>query len=136
MQCRQVKNLAAALKNPAKKSPPAHDIRGMAGINLKKLLPSRPEAETSEPILPLKRKRKGIPKGEASQAVTPADPDTTPVASKKPEARPVLPGVDMLPSTMDEDVEVVGPLSPVMTPTSQRCWPHFGHLPWNLKGKG
>uniref|UniRef100_A0A2N9HEY4 Uncharacterized protein n=1 Tax=Fagus sylvatica TaxID=28930 RepID=A0A2N9HEY4_FAGSY len=63
LQCRQVSNLAEALANPANKSPPAHDIRAMAGINLKKLLPPRPQAETSEPILPLKRKRKGAPKG-------------------------------------------------------------------------
>uniref|UniRef100_A0A2N9H056 Uncharacterized protein n=1 Tax=Fagus sylvatica TaxID=28930 RepID=A0A2N9H056_FAGSY len=82
LQCRQVRNLAEALANPANKSPPAHDIRAMAGINLKKLLPPRPQAETSEPILPLKRKRKGVPKGEASQAATPVEPDTTSAASK------------------------------------------------------
>ena len=39
LQCRQVKNLAKALANPANKPPEPHDIRGMAGINLKKLLP-------------------------------------------------------------------------------------------------
>uniref|UniRef100_A0A2N9H223 Uncharacterized protein n=1 Tax=Fagus sylvatica TaxID=28930 RepID=A0A2N9H223_FAGSY len=83
LQCRQVRNLAEALANPANKSPPAHDIRAMAGINLKKLLPPRPQAETSEPILPLKRKRKGVPKGEASQAATPVEPDTTSAASKE-----------------------------------------------------
>uniref|UniRef100_A0A2N9HYN3 Uncharacterized protein n=1 Tax=Fagus sylvatica TaxID=28930 RepID=A0A2N9HYN3_FAGSY len=106
LQCRQVRNLAEALANPANKSPPAHDIRAMAGINLKKLLPPRPQAETSEPILPLKRKRKGVPKGEASQAAAPLEPDTTSAASKVPEARPVLPGVDTLPSTEDADVEM------------------------------
>uniref|UniRef100_A0A2N9HPZ9 Uncharacterized protein n=1 Tax=Fagus sylvatica TaxID=28930 RepID=A0A2N9HPZ9_FAGSY len=94
LQCRQVKNLAEALANPANKSPPAHDIRDMAGINLKKLLPpTRPQAETSEPVLPLerKRKRKGPVKGEASQAAAPTDLDTAPAASKKPEARLALP---------------------------------------------
>uniref|UniRef100_A0A2N9II38 Uncharacterized protein n=1 Tax=Fagus sylvatica TaxID=28930 RepID=A0A2N9II38_FAGSY len=106
LQCRQVKNLAEALANPANKSPPAHDIRDMAGINLKKLLPPRPQAETSEPILPLKRKRKGAPKGEASQAAAPTEPDTASAASKMPEARPVMPGVDTLPSTEDADVEM------------------------------
>uniref|UniRef100_A0A2N9IQB2 Uncharacterized protein n=1 Tax=Fagus sylvatica TaxID=28930 RepID=A0A2N9IQB2_FAGSY len=116
LQCRQVRNLAEALANPANKSPPAHDIRAMAGINLKKLLPPRPQAETSEPILPLKRKRKGVPKGEASQAATPVEPDTTSAASKVPEARPVLPGVDTLPSTEDEDVEMVGPFIPARDP--------------------
>uniref|UniRef100_A0A2N9HL39 Uncharacterized protein n=1 Tax=Fagus sylvatica TaxID=28930 RepID=A0A2N9HL39_FAGSY len=90
-ECRQVRNLAEALANPANKSPPAHDIRAMAGINLKKLLPPRPQAETSEPVLPLKRKRKGVPKGEASQAAAPIEPDTTSAASKVPEARPVMP---------------------------------------------
>uniref|UniRef100_A0A2N9G996 Uncharacterized protein n=1 Tax=Fagus sylvatica TaxID=28930 RepID=A0A2N9G996_FAGSY len=93
LQCRQVRNLAEALANPANKSPPAHDIRAMAGINLKKLLPPRPQAETSEPVLPLKRKRKGVPKGEASQAAAPIEPDTTSAASKVPEARPVMPAV-------------------------------------------
>uniref|UniRef100_A0A2N9EZX0 Uncharacterized protein n=1 Tax=Fagus sylvatica TaxID=28930 RepID=A0A2N9EZX0_FAGSY len=115
LQCRQVRNLAEALANPANQSPPAHDIRDMAGINLKKLLPpTRPQAETSELILPLerKRKRKGALKGEASQAVAPTDPDTALAASKKPEARPVLPGVDTLPSNEDADVEVVGPFIP------------------------
>uniref|UniRef100_A0A2N9J6C5 Uncharacterized protein n=1 Tax=Fagus sylvatica TaxID=28930 RepID=A0A2N9J6C5_FAGSY len=116
LQCRQVRNLAEALANPANKSPPAHDIRAMAGINLKKLLPPRPQAETSEPILPLKRKRKGVPKGEASQAATPVEPDTTSAASKVPEARPVLPGVDTLPSTEDADVEMVGPFIPERDP--------------------
>ncbi len=66
LQCRQVKNLAEALANPANQSPPAQDIRDMAVINMKKLLPpTRPQAETSEPVLPLerKRKRKGAPRG-------------------------------------------------------------------------
>uniref|UniRef100_A0A2N9FIG1 Uncharacterized protein n=1 Tax=Fagus sylvatica TaxID=28930 RepID=A0A2N9FIG1_FAGSY len=116
LQCRQVRNLAEALANPANKSPPAHDIRAMAGINLKKLLPPRPQAETSEPVLPLKRKRKGVPKGEASQAAAPIEPDTTSAASKVPEARPVLPGVDTLPSTEDADVEMVGPFIPERDP--------------------
>jgi hypothetical protein len=116
LQCRQVRNLAEALANPANKSPPAHDIRAMAGINLKKLLPPRPQAETSEPILPLKRKRKGVPKGEASHAATPVEPDTASAASKVPEARPVLPGVDTLPSAEDEDVEMVGPFIPARDP--------------------
>jgi hypothetical protein len=121
LQCRQVRNLAEALANPANKSPPAHDIRDMAGINLKKLLPpTRPQAETSEPVLPLerKRKRKGPAKGEASQAAAPTDPDTAPAASKKPEARPALPGVDTLPSNEDADVEMVGPFVPERDPNS------------------
>uniref|UniRef100_A0A2N9ER21 Uncharacterized protein n=1 Tax=Fagus sylvatica TaxID=28930 RepID=A0A2N9ER21_FAGSY len=118
LQCRQVRNLAEALANPANKSPPAHDIRAMAGINLKKLLPPRPQAETSEPILPLKRKRKGVPKGEASQAAAPLEPDTTSAASKVPEARPVMPGVDTLPSTEDADVEMVGPFIPERDPVN------------------
>jgi hypothetical protein len=118
LQCRQVSNLAAALANPANKSPPTHDIREMAGINLKKLLPPRPQAETSEPILPLKRKRKGAPKGDASQAAAPTEPDTALAASKMPEARPVLPGVDTLPSTEDADVEMVGPFIPERDPIS------------------
>uniref|UniRef100_A0A2N9FJ33 Uncharacterized protein n=1 Tax=Fagus sylvatica TaxID=28930 RepID=A0A2N9FJ33_FAGSY len=115
-ECRQVRNLAEALANPANKSPPAHDIRAMAGVNLKKLLPPRPQAETSEPILPLKRKRKGVPKGEASQAAAPLEPDTTSAPSQVPEARPVLPGVDTLPSAEDEDVEMVGPFIPARDP--------------------
>jgi hypothetical protein len=138
LQCRQVKNLAEALANPANKSPPAHDIREMAGINLKKLLPPlRPQAETSEPILPLerKRKRKGAPKGEASQAVTPADPDTAPAASKKPEARPVLPGVDTLPSNEDADVEVVGPFVPGQDPNSSAVLAPFWAPPLEAQGE-
>uniref|UniRef100_A0A2N9H9T8 Uncharacterized protein n=1 Tax=Fagus sylvatica TaxID=28930 RepID=A0A2N9H9T8_FAGSY len=110
LQCRQVRNLAEALANPANKSPPAHDIRAMAGINLKKLLPPRTQAKTSEPVLPLKRKRRGVPKGEASQAAAPIEPDTTSAASKVPEARPVMPSVDTLPSTEDADVEMAPPL--------------------------
>ena len=87
----------------------------MAGINLKKLLPPvRTQAVDSEPVLPLerKRKRKGAPKREASQAATPAAPDTAPAAPQMVEARPVLPGIDTLPSNMDADVEVVGPFVP------------------------
>jgi hypothetical protein len=128
LQCRQVRNLAEALANPANQSPPAHDIRDMAGINLKKLLPpTRPQAETSELILPLerKRKRKGALKGEASQAVAPTDPDTALAASKKPEARPVLPGVDTLPSNEDADVEVVGPFVPSRDPNSSEVLAPF-----------
>ena len=81
--CRQVKNLAEAFANLANQSPSAHDIREMAGINLKKLLPPvRTQAVDSEPVLPLewKRKRKGAPKGKASQAATPSAPDTAPAA--------------------------------------------------------
>ena len=37
--CRQVKDLVAAKANPVNQSAPAHDIRHMAEINLKKLLP-------------------------------------------------------------------------------------------------
>ena len=135
LQCRQVKNLAEALANPANKSPDAHDIRGMAGINLKKLLPPRPEAETSEPILPLKRKRKGVAKGEASQAVTFATPATALAASKKPEARPVLPGVDTLPSTVDEDVEVVGPFIPGHDPNMAEVLAPFWAPPLESQGE-
>ena len=135
LQCRQVKNLAKALVNPANKSPEPHDIRGMAGINLKKLLPPRHEAETSEPILPLKRKRKGAAKGEASQAVTLATPATTPAASKKTEARPVLPGIDTLPSTVDEDVEVVGPFIPGHDPSMAEVLPPFWAPPLESQGE-
>ena len=119
--CRQVKNLAEALANPANQSPPAHNIRDMTGINLKKLLPPvRTQAVDSEPVLPLerKRKRKGAPKGEASQAVTPAAPDTTPAAPQTVEARPVLPGIDTLPSNAEADMEVVGPFVPGPDPNS------------------
>jgi hypothetical protein len=105
LQCRQVKNLAEALENPTNQSPPTHDIREMAGINLKKLLPpSRPQAETSEPVLPLerKRKRKGPSKGEASRKETLVAPETV-------QAQAVLPGVDALSSADETDVEMVGP---------------------------
>uniref|UniRef100_A0A2N9HB28 Uncharacterized protein n=1 Tax=Fagus sylvatica TaxID=28930 RepID=A0A2N9HB28_FAGSY len=127
-ECRQVRNLAEALANPANKSPPAHDIRDMAGINLKKLLPpTRPQAETSEPVLPLerKRKRKGPAKGETSHAAAPTDPNTAPAASKKPEARPALPSVDTLPSNEDADVEMVGPFVPERDPNSSRVLAPF-----------
>uniref|UniRef100_A0A2N9G9I8 Aminotransferase-like plant mobile domain-containing protein n=1 Tax=Fagus sylvatica TaxID=28930 RepID=A0A2N9G9I8_FAGSY len=115
------KNLAEALANPANQSPPAHDIRDMAGINLKKLLPPvRTQAVDSEPVLPLngRRKRKGAPKGEASQAVTLAAPDTVPTAPETVLARPVLPGIDTLPSNEETDVEVVGPFVPSPDPDS------------------
>uniref|UniRef100_A0A2N9IPD9 Uncharacterized protein n=1 Tax=Fagus sylvatica TaxID=28930 RepID=A0A2N9IPD9_FAGSY len=88
LQCRQVKNLTEALANPANQSPPAQDIRDMA-----------------------EEEEKGCPKGEASQAVTAAAPDTAPAASQKIEARPVLPGIDTLPSNEDADVEVMPPFS-------------------------
>ena len=71
--CRQVKDLAAAKANPANQSALAHNIRHMAGINLKKLLPSvRTQAEASNPILPeeRKRKRRGPSKGESSHPKT------------------------------------------------------------------
>ena len=93
----------------------------MAGINLKKLLPpSRPQAETSEPVLPLerKRKRKGATKGEASQAETPTAPDTVPVAPETVLARPVLPGIDTLLFAEETDVEMVGPFVPGPNPAS------------------
>uniref|UniRef100_A0A2N9GEE4 Uncharacterized protein n=1 Tax=Fagus sylvatica TaxID=28930 RepID=A0A2N9GEE4_FAGSY len=120
LQCRQVRNLAEALANPANKSPPAHDIRAMAGIQLEgSSYPPRPQAETSEPILPLKRKRKGVPKGEASQAATPVSSRTLlQLPRQVPEARPVLPGVDTLPSTEDADVEME---SPGLAPASALC---------------
>uniref|UniRef100_A0A2N9H328 Uncharacterized protein n=1 Tax=Fagus sylvatica TaxID=28930 RepID=A0A2N9H328_FAGSY len=107
-ECRQVKNLVEALANPANQSPPAHDIREMASINLKKLLPpSRPQAETSDPILPLerKRKRKGPSKGEASHKEAPVAPEAV-------QAQVILPGVDTLPSADETDVEMVGPFVP------------------------
>jgi hypothetical protein len=135
LQCRQVRNLAEALANPANKSPPAHDIRNMAGINLKKLLPPRAQAETSEPVLPLKRKRKGVPKGEASQAAAPIEPDTTSAASKVPEARPVLPGVDTLPSTEDADVEMVGPFIPERDPINAAVLAPFWAPPLEAQGE-
>ena len=138
LQCRQVTNLAEALANPANKAPPAHDIRDMSGINLKKLLPPiRPQAETSEPILPLerKRKRKGAPKGEASQAVTPAAPATTPAEPQRAEARPVLPGVDTLPSTADEDVEVVGPFISGQDPNFAEVLAPFWAPPLESQGE-
>uniref|UniRef100_A0A2N9HMM9 Uncharacterized protein n=1 Tax=Fagus sylvatica TaxID=28930 RepID=A0A2N9HMM9_FAGSY len=113
LQCRQVKNLAAALANPANQSLPPHDVRNMAGINLKKLLPpTRPQAEASEPILPLKRKRKrkGPAKGEVARTETPIAPETV-------QAQAVLPGVDTLPSADETDVEMVGPFVPGAGPT-------------------
>ena len=93
----------------------------MAGINLKKLLPPiRTQAVDSEPGPPLerKRKRKGAPKGEASQAATSAAPDTAPAASETVLTRPVLPGIDIIPSNEDADVEVVGPFVPGPDPNS------------------
>jgi hypothetical protein len=107
----------------------------MAGINLKKLLPPRPQAETSEPILPLKRKRKGAPKGEASQAAASTEPDTASAASKMPEARPVMPGVDTLPSTEDADVEMVGPFIPERDPISSRVLAPFWAPPLEAQGE-
>uniref|UniRef100_A0A2N9EMW8 Uncharacterized protein n=1 Tax=Fagus sylvatica TaxID=28930 RepID=A0A2N9EMW8_FAGSY len=107
--CRQVKDLAAALANPANRSDPAHDIRHMAGINLKKLLPpTRPQAEAFDPVLPgeRKRKRKGPSKGDTSRPETVAIPEAAP-------AQAVLPGVDTLPSNGETDVEMVGPFVPV-----------------------
>uniref|UniRef100_A0A2N9G5W4 Uncharacterized protein n=1 Tax=Fagus sylvatica TaxID=28930 RepID=A0A2N9G5W4_FAGSY len=113
----EVKNLTEALANPANQSPPPHDIRDMAGINLKKLLPpSRPTAEASELVLPLerKRKRKGPSKGEASRTETPVAPETV-------QAQAVLPGVDTLPSADETDVEMVGPFVPgtASTPSTE-----------------
>uniref|UniRef100_A0A2N9I2C5 Uncharacterized protein n=1 Tax=Fagus sylvatica TaxID=28930 RepID=A0A2N9I2C5_FAGSY len=115
--CRQVRNLAEALANPANQSPPAHDIKHMAEINLKKLLPpTRPQAETSEPVLPLerKRKRKGPTKGEAPPAETPVAP--VEVEAQAVQVQAVLPGVDTLPSAEEADVEMVGPFVPGAAP--------------------
>uniref|UniRef100_A0A2N9FNG4 Uncharacterized protein n=1 Tax=Fagus sylvatica TaxID=28930 RepID=A0A2N9FNG4_FAGSY len=73
----EVKDLAAALANPANRSDPAHDIRHMVGINLKKLLPpTRPQAEAFDPVLPgeRKRKRKGPSKGDTSRPETMVGP--------------------------------------------------------------
>jgi hypothetical protein len=106
--CRQVKDLVAAKANPANQSAPAHDIRHMAGINLKKLLPPvRTQAEASDPVLPgeRKRKRKGPSKGESSHSETLA----TPVVLT---AEASLTGVDTLPSADETNVEMVGPFIP------------------------
>ncbi len=106
--CRQVRNLTAALANPANQSEPSHDIRHMVGINLKKLLPpTRPQAEASDPVLPgeCKSKRKGLSKGDSSRPETMIIPKTAP-------AQAVLPGVDTLPSNDETDVEMVGPFVP------------------------
>jgi hypothetical protein len=94
--CRQVKDLAAAKVNPANQSAPTHDIRHMAGINLKKLLPLiRTQAEASDPILSgeRKRKRKGPSKGESSRLETLVTPEVL-------QAEASLAGVDTLPSLM------------------------------------
>jgi hypothetical protein len=106
--CRQVRNLAAALANPANQSEPPHDIRHMVGINLKKLLPPTcPQAKASDPVLPgeCKSKRKGLSKGDSSRPETVIIPKTAP-------AQAVLPGVDTLPSNDETDVEMVGPFVP------------------------
>ena len=72
LACRQVKDLAAALANIENQAAPAHDIREMSKINLKKLLPPpNVQAEASESTPPgdliRKRKRKGSFKGETSR---------------------------------------------------------------------
>jgi hypothetical protein len=106
--CRQVKDLAAAKANPENQSAPAHDIRHMAGINLKRLLPPvRTQAEASDPVLPVerKRKRKGPSKGEASRSETLVTPEVL-------KAEASLAGVDTLPSADETDVEMVGPFVP------------------------
>uniref|UniRef100_A0A2N9GES3 Uncharacterized protein n=1 Tax=Fagus sylvatica TaxID=28930 RepID=A0A2N9GES3_FAGSY len=55
---------------------------------------------------------------QCRQAAAPTEPDTASAASKMPEARPVLPGVDSLPSTEDADEEMVGPFIPERDPIS------------------
>ena len=106
--CRQVKDLAAAKANPANQSAPAHNIRHMAGINLKKLLPPvRTQAEASNPILPeeRKRKRKGPSKGESSR------PETL-VTLEVLQAEASLARVDTLLSADETDIEMVGTFIP------------------------
>uniref|UniRef100_A0A2N9FQB6 Uncharacterized protein n=1 Tax=Fagus sylvatica TaxID=28930 RepID=A0A2N9FQB6_FAGSY len=106
--CRQVKDLAAAQANPDNQSAPPHDIRHMAGINLKKLLPPiHTQAEASDPVLPgeRKRKRKGPSKGESSRPKTLITPEAL-------QAKAPLAGVDTLPSADEMDVEMVGPFVP------------------------
>uniref|UniRef100_A0A2N9HLT5 Uncharacterized protein n=1 Tax=Fagus sylvatica TaxID=28930 RepID=A0A2N9HLT5_FAGSY len=63
--------------------------------------PPVPQAETSEPVLPLerKRKRKGPAKGEAP-------PVETPIGPVEVLAQAVLPGVDTIPSAEGADVEM------------------------------
>jgi hypothetical protein len=106
--CRQVKDLAAAKANPANQSAPPHDIRHMAGINLKKLLPPvRTQAEASDLVLPgeRKRKREGPSKGESPRLETLVTPEVL-------QAEASLTEVDTLPSTDETDVEMVGPFVP------------------------
>lgn len=106
--CRQVKDFATAKANPANASDPPHDIREMAGINIKKLLPpSCTQAEASDPILPgeRKRKRKGPSKGEASRPEVQVTPDVVQLTS-------TTVGVDTVPSVEETDTEMVGPFVP------------------------
>ena len=105
---KQVKDLAAALANPANQSPPAHDIRHMAGINLKKLFPPvRTQAEASDPVLPgeRKRKRKGPSKEGSSRPETTVNPAAL-------RAGASLAGVDTLSPADETVVEMVGPFIP------------------------
>uniref|UniRef100_A0A2N9GR11 Uncharacterized protein n=1 Tax=Fagus sylvatica TaxID=28930 RepID=A0A2N9GR11_FAGSY len=77
----------------------AHDIRHKAGINLERLLlPVRTQAEASDPVLPVerKRKRKGPSKEEASRSETLVTPEVLKVEAS-------LAGVDTLPSANETD---------------------------------
>jgi hypothetical protein len=98
----------ATKANPANQFAPAHDIRHMAGINVKKLLPPvRTQAEASDLVLlgERKRKRKGPSKGEFSRLETLATLEVL-------MAEASLAGVDTLPSVDETDVEMVGPFVP------------------------
>ena len=77
LACRQVKDKAAARAKIENQAAPAHDIRHMSGINIKRLLPPpRVQVEASGSTLPgdlRKRKRKGSSKGETSRPKPPLD---------------------------------------------------------------
>ncbi len=94
---RQVKNLAAALAKVENQATPAHDIREMSKINLKKLLPppsAQAEAPESAPPGDLihKRKRKGSSKGESSRP----DPQSVSEVLRTEVSQR---GIDVLPPT-------------------------------------
>uniref|UniRef100_A0A2N9I5E2 Transposase (putative) gypsy type domain-containing protein n=1 Tax=Fagus sylvatica TaxID=28930 RepID=A0A2N9I5E2_FAGSY len=107
LQCRQVSNLAEALANPANKSPPAHDIRDMAGINLKEAPAPPTSGRDIRTYPPTEEEAKG----------------------------PVLPGVDTLPSTEDADVEMVGPFIPERDPISSGVLALFWAPPLEAQGE-
>jgi hypothetical protein len=104
LACRQVKDLAATRANPENQAAPAHDIRHMSRINLKKLLPPpRVQAEASKFTPPgdliRKRKRKGASKGETSCPEPQIIPEVLRTETSQIE-------VDDLPPTIQPGIEL------------------------------